>query len=478
MSNKRLLKEYRDIMNDKIECILTKPRENNILLWDYIINPVEEPYKDGYYHGTLEFDKDYPMKPPSIKMLTPSGRFEINSRLCLSMSDYHPESWNPSWGVRTILIGLHSFMLSDEFSEGTIGSIKDSFENRKKLKEKSLDYNSKNEIFNTLLEENSLINSKTETEYNNKCRYCFETGELISPCKCTGSNKWVHKSCLAKWQYTSILSQSTHPKYQTDIEQICNVCKGKFNIVEFSRNELMLQFTGKDLANMIKLGNYIVSSEKSSNYNSKLINENSSNTELVENIKHWTKSVLLITHCLQSGSDESIHAINITRNIVLSDYPRLYFNWQMLKNYFDLKRVHPEFYIGGPCESNKCFALVRFNYEYKNLLNFTEIDYNLVINGTETILFSKIEIIIYLLNHYPNCFIYNNKDKIEVKIVWGIAGWSKTQLLGELAKGSWGISRPYMKEIMEENELWEKLIKSSRPIYCGINDFSEKYGCE
>ena len=478
MSNKRLLKEYRDIMNDKIECILTKPRENNILLWDYIINPIEEPYKDGYYHGTLEFDKDYPMKPPSIKMLTPSGRFQVNSRLCLSMSDYHPESWNPSWGVRTILIGLHSFMLSEEFSEGTVGSISDSFDNRILLKEKSLEYNRKNEFFVSLLEENLLIESKGQKDEVNRCRYCFEPGELIAPCKCIGSNKWVHKRCLAKWQYTSILSQSTHPKYQTDIERICNVCKGKFNIIEFSRNELMLQFTGKDIANMIKRGNYIVSSQKSSKYNTKLISENKSNTELVENIKHWTKSVLLITHCLEYGNEESIHAVNITRDITLSDYPTLYFNWQILKKYFDLHRIHPEFYIGGPCESNKCFGLLRFNHNCKNLLNFSEIDYSLFENGEEIILFSKIEIIIYLLNHYPNSFIYNNIGKIDVKIIWGIAGWSKTQLLGEIAKGSWGICRSYINEIMDKTPLWEKLIKSSRPIYCGINDFSEKYACE
>ena len=51
---------------------------------------------------------------------------------------------------------------------------------------------------------------------------------------------------------------------------------------------------------MIKRGNYIVSSEKSSNYNTRLISENKSNNELIENIKHWTKSVLIITHCLQS----------------------------------------------------------------------------------------------------------------------------------------------------------------------------------
>ena len=70
------------------------------------------PYKGGVYHGTLTFPTEYPMRPPRFRMLTPSGRFEINTRLCLSMSDYHPESWNPSWSVETLLVGLQSFMVS------------------------------------------------------------------------------------------------------------------------------------------------------------------------------------------------------------------------------------------------------------------------------------------------------------------------------------------------------------------------------
>ena len=36
---------------------------------------------------------DYPFKPPSLLMVTPSGRFETGVRLCLSMSDFHPETW-------------------------------------------------------------------------------------------------------------------------------------------------------------------------------------------------------------------------------------------------------------------------------------------------------------------------------------------------------------------------------------------------
>ena len=34
-----------------------------------------------------------------------------------------------------------------------------------------------------------------------ECRICQSSGEevLISPCKCAGSTKWVHESCLVKW---------------------------------------------------------------------------------------------------------------------------------------------------------------------------------------------------------------------------------------------------------------------------------------
>jgi len=50
------------------------------------------PYAGGQYHGKLIFPSDYPYKPPAIMMLTPNGRFNTNTRLCLSMSDFHPES--------------------------------------------------------------------------------------------------------------------------------------------------------------------------------------------------------------------------------------------------------------------------------------------------------------------------------------------------------------------------------------------------
>lgn len=87
----------------------------------YVIRgPPDTPYHNGWYWGKLVFPSDYPFKPPSIRMSTPSGRFQTDTRLCLTMSDFHPSSWNPSWSVATILNGLLSFMATDETTTGSI----------------------------------------------------------------------------------------------------------------------------------------------------------------------------------------------------------------------------------------------------------------------------------------------------------------------------------------------------------------------
>ena len=86
--------------------------------------------------------RDYPFKPPRILMLTPSGRFEVNKPICTSFSDYHPESWDPSWSVQTIVLGLISFMLSEEM---TAGGINQTQVERVKLAAKSLEFNFRNE---------------------------------------------------------------------------------------------------------------------------------------------------------------------------------------------------------------------------------------------------------------------------------------------------------------------------------------------
>ena len=70
--------------------------------------------------GKLVFPADYPWKPPAIMMVTETARFQTNAKICLSISDYHPETWNPVWPIRSIIIGIISFMCTNQ---NTIGAI-------------------------------------------------------------------------------------------------------------------------------------------------------------------------------------------------------------------------------------------------------------------------------------------------------------------------------------------------------------------
>jgi ubiquitin-conjugating enzyme E2 J2 len=138
---RRLTKELTALKKDPINDpkITVAPNESNILEMHYVIEGSKgTPYEGGVYHGKLIFPKEYPLKPPAVQMITPNGRFQPNRRLCLSMSDYHPESWNPMWSVSTILTGLYSFMIE---SNPTLGSIETSLKTKQKLASQSLEYN-------------------------------------------------------------------------------------------------------------------------------------------------------------------------------------------------------------------------------------------------------------------------------------------------------------------------------------------------
>ncbi|KNZ51381.1 ubiquitin-conjugating enzyme E2 J2 [Puccinia sorghi] len=115
------LSEHAEITKSPPPFIVARPRDTNILEWHYIIRgPPDTPYTGGEFWGTVTFPSEYPFRPPAIVMFTPSGRFESGQKICTSMSDYHPDSWNPAWGVSSILTGLLSFMVSEEVATGAV----------------------------------------------------------------------------------------------------------------------------------------------------------------------------------------------------------------------------------------------------------------------------------------------------------------------------------------------------------------------
>lgn len=102
---------------EKFVCV---PDPENLLHWYFIIFGLEGPYEGGYYIGKVECPANFPQNAPNIRLLVKSGIFETNNKICMSMTDYHPESWNPAWSVTQVILGLVSFWYQDEYTAGSI----------------------------------------------------------------------------------------------------------------------------------------------------------------------------------------------------------------------------------------------------------------------------------------------------------------------------------------------------------------------
>ncbi|XP_041109637.1 ubiquitin-conjugating enzyme E2 J1 isoform X2 [Polyodon spathula] len=158
-------------LRDPTEHYHAQPLEDNLFEWHFTVRgPPDSDFDGGVYHGRVVLPPDYPMKPPSIILLThtvdhvearrrmcsdpppflktqlakalrfkqPNGRFEAGKKICLSISGHHPETWQPSWSIRTALIAIIGFMPTK--GEGAIGSLDYTPEERKALARKSQDF--------------------------------------------------------------------------------------------------------------------------------------------------------------------------------------------------------------------------------------------------------------------------------------------------------------------------------------------------
>jgi len=109
-------------IEDNFICL---PDPENPYEWYYVVYGLElEGYQGGYYLGKIICPPEYPAKAPKITLITENGRFHTwKEGICLSISDYHPESWNPAWKVNQIVVGLVSFWVqNDEYTYGAVES--------------------------------------------------------------------------------------------------------------------------------------------------------------------------------------------------------------------------------------------------------------------------------------------------------------------------------------------------------------------
>ncbi|KAN0141317.1 UBC-like protein [Lactarius tabidus] len=131
---KRIMQEARELANDPSTEYSAAPLEDDIFEWHCTLRgPSGTDFEGGLYHFRIRLPAEYPFRPPSIMLLTPNGRFELNTKICISFTNYHEELWQPAWGVRTAIIGLQGFFpLKGQAAMG-IGALEAPPSERKRL---------------------------------------------------------------------------------------------------------------------------------------------------------------------------------------------------------------------------------------------------------------------------------------------------------------------------------------------------------
>jgi ubiquitin-conjugating enzyme E2 J1 len=138
-SLRRIQADVRELALDPSDRYHAAPLEHDMLEWHFTLCGADDTdFAGGVYHGRILLPPDYPFKPPHIIFLTPTGRFETHTKICLSFSAFHPELWQPAWGIRLILEALISFLPTP--ADGALGALDWSSSERQKLAKQSVNF--------------------------------------------------------------------------------------------------------------------------------------------------------------------------------------------------------------------------------------------------------------------------------------------------------------------------------------------------
>ena len=111
---KRLVNEDKDLNKNRMDFIQIIQADDNPLMRYFMLRPKDKPYVGGHYIGKIMLAKDYPVSPPDFIMLTPNGRFNTDSKICLTISGYHSNQWSSgAWNVLNMIKAIYSIFLAD-----------------------------------------------------------------------------------------------------------------------------------------------------------------------------------------------------------------------------------------------------------------------------------------------------------------------------------------------------------------------------
>ncbi len=95
---------------DDISNIYARPKSDNLLIWEAVIFGADETiWEGGCFNLILEFNEEYPTKPPNVKFITTIFHPNVYSdgRICLDILN---NQWSPIFDVHIVLESIQSLL--------------------------------------------------------------------------------------------------------------------------------------------------------------------------------------------------------------------------------------------------------------------------------------------------------------------------------------------------------------------------------
>lgn len=116
---RRIRKDLREAFSDPVPGIFIAPDDDCVTtVHALIVGPQDTPYEGGFFYFLVDFDDDYPLRSPRVRLQTTGGgtvRFNpnlyANGKVCLSiLGTWHGPGWLPVHTLTSVLLSVQSLM--------------------------------------------------------------------------------------------------------------------------------------------------------------------------------------------------------------------------------------------------------------------------------------------------------------------------------------------------------------------------------
>eukprot|EP01065_Artemidia_motanka_P029548 TRINITY_DN35646_c0_g1_i1.p2 TRINITY_DN35646_c0_g1~~TRINITY_DN35646_c0_g1_i1.p2 ORF type:complete len:418 (+),score=126.02 TRINITY_DN35646_c0_g1_i1:180-1256(+) len=278
---------------------------------------------------------------------------------------------------------------------------------------------------------------------------------MVAPCKCTGSHRWVHADCLRQWQHSVQIGAPNHPQAGARERRhtVCSVCAAPYQVAPEGRAQLLARLAALE-PSALGPGTLLVAGAAAS-APVRLPAGVPPVLRLWMEIKraHWARGVYLLYRAAEgaaSDGDDALYGLNLTRPLAAtgdseSGYAALRGVAGPHCRLLDTRVAEGKYQLfnGGPIAPREWVALCAV--PVSELPN----DHS---SGDEE---SRLEVVcgpsspdsaLVMVVGTAGAVLALKPE--HASFFSGHAVWSRTQLLGECARGSWGVGEGTMEDAL------------------------------